>query len=70
MPHAFAGKLPTGVAVVPRKFACSGVIVSPNAVAVVVPARHAYSHCASVGNRNRNPSPFSVNNPQNRSAST
>ena len=36
----------------PLKFACLLPSVSPNEVAVVVPARQAYSHCASVGRRN------------------
>lgn len=35
----------------PLKFACVLSSLSPNAVAVVVPARHAYSHCLSVGSR-------------------
>src|SRR5436309_470904 len=34
----------------PLKFACVLSSLSPKAVAVVVPARHAYSHWASVGN--------------------
>src|SRR6185436_9862528 len=36
----------------PLKFAWLLLSLSPNDVAVVVPARQAYSHCASVGNRN------------------
>ena len=40
----------------PLKFACLLLSVSPNAVAVVVPARQAYSHWASVGRRNSQPS--------------
>ena len=39
----------------PLKFACLLLSLSPNAVAVVVPARQAYSHCASVGSRNSHP---------------
>jgi hypothetical protein len=35
----------------PSKFACSLDNESPNAVAVVVPARHAYSHSISRGSR-------------------
>src|SRR3954464_14551430 len=37
------------------KFACLLLSESPNAVAVVVPARQAYSHWASVGRRNSQP---------------
>src|SRR6476660_8623524 len=63
-PQALAGYLPTFAARpsdgpgsaplygLPLKFACLLLSLSPNAVAVVVTARHAYSHCASVGNRN------------------
>ena len=36
----------------PWKFACLLLSLSPNDVAVVVPARQAYSHWASVGSRN------------------
>src|SRR5262245_56385654 len=66
-PQAFGGKLPTLVARprdgpgsaplygLPLKFACLLLSLSPNAVAVVVPARQAYSHCASVGSRNSHP---------------
>lgn len=39
----------------PWKFACLLLSLSPNEVAVVVPARQAYSHCASVGSRNSHP---------------
>src|SRR5437588_8496137 len=67
-PQALAGLLPTFAARLsdgpgsaplyglPLKFACLLLSLSPNAVAVVVPARHAYSHCASVGSRNSHPS--------------
>src|SRR5207247_11330785 len=63
-PQAFAGYLPTLSARLsegprsaplygfPLKFACLLLRLLPNAVAVVVPARQAYSHCASVGSRN------------------
>src|SRR5262245_27164691 len=87
-PQAFGGKLPTlaarpsdgpGSAPLygfPLKFACLLLSLSPNAVAVVVPARHAYSHCASVGSRNSQSSgtspdlrPDSVSFRQNASAS-
>src|SRR5262245_26846979 len=66
-PQAFGGKLPTlaarpsdGPASAPLygrplKFACLLPSLSPNAVAVVVPARQPYSHCASVGSRNSQP---------------
>src|SRR6188474_2170631 len=36
----------------PLKFACLLLSLSPNEVAVFVPARQAYSHWASVGSRN------------------
>ena len=36
-------------------FSRNYIKVSPNAVAVIVPARHAYSHCASVGSENCSP---------------
>src|SRR5262249_12516105 len=63
-PQALAGELPTLAARAsdrpgsaplygrPLKFACLLLSWSPNEVAVVVPARQAYSHWASVGNRN------------------
>src|SRR5438132_5473256 len=63
-PQALAGYLPTLAARFsdgpssaplygfPWKFACLLLSLSPNEVAVVVPARQAYSHCASVGRRN------------------
>src|SRR5438874_11266866 len=60
----------------PLKLACLLLSLSPNAVAVVVPARQAYSHWASVGKRNsqslgRLPArwPRSVSLVQNDSAS-
>ena len=46
------GPAPPPLYGLPLKFACLLLSRSPNAVAVVVPARHAYSHCASVGSRN------------------
>src|SRR5476651_452296 len=63
-PKAFGGKLPTGEVFCrftpclplpytpsPLKFALSVEIVSPKKKGVVVPARQAYSHSASVGKR-------------------
>src|SRR2546421_12241310 len=41
-------------------FACSGVSVAPNATGVLVPARQAYSHSASVGRRIVTPSFFDI----------
>src|SRR5206468_12842722 len=57
-PQALAGKVPTGVVFsgdspflnLP-KLACLVEMVSPKKKAVVVPARQAYSHSASVGRR-------------------
>src|SRR5262245_28408793 len=87
-PQAFGGKLPTLAARpsdgpasaplygLPLTFACLLLSLSPNAVAVVVPARQAYSHCASVGSRNSHSfgsspdrRPSSVSLRQNASAS-
>ena len=46
------GPVPPPLYGFPLKFACLLLSVLPKAVAVVVPARQAYSHCASVGRRN------------------
>src|SRR5689334_6255655 len=74
-PQGFAGKLPTFAAFpsagpaspplygFPLKFACLLPSRSPKDVAVVVPARQAYSHWASVGRRN---SQSSGNSPDSR----
>src|SRR5262245_56023474 len=63
-PHALAGYFPTFTALpmegpssaplygLSLKFACLVLSLSPNDVAVFVPARQAYSHWASVGRRN------------------
>src|SRR5262245_21679061 len=86
--HGFAGELPTGAARpsdgpvlaplygFPLKFACLLLSESPKEVAVVVLARQAYSHCASVGSRNSQSSgsspdrrPSSVSFAPNASAS-
>src|ERR1051326_2387028 len=48
-PHGFSGNVPTGAGDLPLTFACAGDNVSPVENGPVVPARHAYSHPASVG---------------------
>src|ERR1051325_1852198 len=50
-PHGFSGNVPTGAGDLPLTFACAGDNVSPVENGPVVPARHAYSHSASVGKR-------------------
>ena len=53
MPHPFAGRDPTETVAlrIALKFTSACEISLPNENGVVVPARHAYSHSASVGSR-------------------